>query len=172
MRLKVRITKELQCKIKTCFNKKSCRWRVDTQVWNERGRSCFTVKYCELWVLEAEVLKCSIELMRTNTHGLNLTILQQCTHILHYALTSNEQVSSYAFTHNFIWFRKLKHPLFFLLSQGLISAFIRTRKINVFYDNTMNFPSNLEIKWKLKQIDDSYHYIKYESLQFLTNFDN
>ena len=100
IRLKVRMTKELQCKIKPASIKKSCRWRVDTQVWNERGRSCFTVK-CELWVLEAEVLKCSIELMRTNTHGLNLTILQQYTRIFHYTHTTNEQVPSYAFTHIF-----------------------------------------------------------------------
>ena len=118
IRLKVRMTKELQCKIKPASIKKSCRWRVDTQVWNERGRSCFTAK-CELRLLEAEVLKCSIELMRTNTHCLNLTILQQCTHIFHYALTLNWQVSSYAFTHNIIWFRKAQTSTLFPFVTGI-----------------------------------------------------
>ena len=88
---------------KTCFNKKSCRWRVDTQVWNERGRSCFTVK-CELWVLEAEVLKCSIELMRTNTHGLNLTILNN---VRAYFITRTQPMSKCLLTHSHIFFHSI-----------------------------------------------------------------
>ena len=127
------MTKELQCKIKPASIKKSCRWRVDTQVWNERGRSCFTVK-CELWVLEAEVLKCSIELMRTNTHGLNLTILNN---VRAYFITRTQPMSKCLLTHSHIFFIrscKLKHSLFSLLSQGLISALFCTRKMDILYD--------------------------------------
>ena len=123
IRLNVRTMKELQCKIKTCFNKKrKLSRRVDTQVSNERGRSCFTVKISERRVLEAEVLKCTIELMRTNTHSLNLTILQQRMYIFHPAHSHTTSKCLLAHSHIHSTLQAQTSTLFFLLSQGLISA--------------------------------------------------
>ena len=62
--------------------------------------------------------------------------------------THNQWASAFLRIHTYFFIRscKLKHPLFSLLSQGLISALFCTRKMVVLYDKYKIFYRNIAFK--------------------------